>query len=48
MKILAREWYGGKGESPSKASTHTALEDIRASIEELKWYRDHCFVMVPG
>lgn len=48
VKILARQWYGGKGEAPGKASTHTALEDIRASIGELKWYRDHCFVMVPS
>lgn len=48
IKIVSREWYGGKGESPGKASSHTALEDIRASIAELKWYRDHCFVMVPG
>lgn len=48
IKVLAREWYGGKGEAPGKASKHTALDDIRASIAELKWYRDHCFVMVPG
>jgi oligoribonuclease len=48
VKVLARQWYGGKGEAPGKASKHTALEDIRASIAELKWYRDHCFVMVPG
>lgn len=48
IKIVSRQWYGGKGESPGKPSSHTALEDIRASIAELKWYRDHCFVMVPG
>jgi len=48
IKVLSRQWYGGKGEAPSKASSHTALEDIRASIAELKWYRDHCFVMVPS
>ena len=48
VKVLARQWYGAKGEAPGKASTHTALEDIRASIAELKWYRDHCFSLVPG
>lgn len=48
IKIVSREWYGGKGEAPGKASSHTALEDIRASIAELTWYRDHCFVLVPG
>ena len=48
IKIVSRQWYGHKGESPGKPSSHTALEDIRASIAELKWYRDHCFVMVPG
>jgi oligoribonuclease len=48
IKVLARQWYGGKGEAPSKTPTHTALEDIRASIAELKWYRDHCFSLVPS
>ena len=48
VKILAREWYGGKGEAPGKPSAHTALEDIRASIAELKWYRDTCFALVPN
>lgn len=48
VKILARQWYGGKGDAPGKPSSHTALEDIRASIAELKWYRDKCFVLVPG
>ena len=48
VKILARQWYGGRGDAPGKPSSHTALEDIRASIAELKWYRDKCFVLVPG
>lgn len=48
IKVLAKNWYGSKGEPPSKASSHTALEDIRASIAELSWYRDHCFVMIPS
>jgi oligoribonuclease len=48
IKIVAKQWYGGRGDAPGKVSSHTALEDIRASIAELKWYRDHCFVLVPG
>ena len=48
IKVLAKQWYGNKGEPPSKPSAHTALEDIRASLEELKFYRDKCFVLVPG
>ena len=48
IKVLAKQWYGGRGDAPAKPSTHTALDDIRASVAELKWYRDHCFVMVPN
>jgi oligoribonuclease len=43
IKVLARQWYGSKGECPDKPSSHTALEDIRASIAELRWYREHVF-----
>ncbi len=48
IKVLAKQWYGGKGEPPAKASKHTALDDIRASIEELRWYREHVFTIVPS
>jgi oligoribonuclease len=48
IKVLTRQWYGGRGEAPGKVSMHTALDDIRASIAELRWYRDHCFVLVPN
>jgi oligoribonuclease len=41
VKILCFEWY--KQKAPKKPSSHTALEDIRESIEELKFFRDHCF-----
>jgi oligoribonuclease len=47
IKVLARSWYGGKGDPPGKPSTHTALDDIRASIAELAWYRDHLFSILP-
>lgn len=43
IKELVRRWYGkdaayNKGEVP-----HTALADIRASIAELRYYREHYF-----
>ncbi len=28
---------------PRKATAHRALDDIRESIEELRWYREHVF-----
>jgi oligoribonuclease len=43
IKVCAKQWYGSKGESPSKPSTHTALDDIRASIAELRWYKQNLF-----
>jgi oligoribonuclease len=48
IKVISKQWYGARGEAPGQASSHTALDDIRASIAELKWYRDHCFSLVPG
>ena len=46
MKVVLQHWFGGRAMPPPKASKHTALEDIRASIEELKFYRQSC--MLPG
>lgn len=41
LKILAQRWAPGIVEGFTKASTHLALQDIRDSIEELKYYRAH-------
>lgn len=42
LKELARRWAPRVVEAaPAKAGRHRALEDIRESIEELRWYRDH-------
>ncbi|HZV02055.1 MAG TPA: oligoribonuclease [Planctomycetota bacterium] len=38
-KIMARAWLGERGTFP-KAKAHTALEDVRASIAELRFYKD--------
>lgn len=37
IKILCQEWY--KAKPPKKPSSHTALEDIRDSLDELKFYK---------
>jgi oligoribonuclease len=44
VKVLGKQWYGQKAEPPQKPSTHTALGDIRASIAELKFYKDKLFL----
>lgn len=41
LKELARRWKPELLKGYSKQSTHLALEDIRDSIEELKYYRKH-------
>ena len=45
IKELARRWYPeALAAVPRKATAHRALDDIRESIEELRWYRQHFFV----
>lgn len=44
IKVLVKEWYGGKYESPKKKDHHRALDDIEESIAELAWYREHVFI----
>ncbi|MDA0713610.1 MAG: oligoribonuclease [bacterium] len=41
IKLVCFEWF--KQKAPKKPSTHTALEDIRESIAELKYFKDNCF-----
>jgi oligoribonuclease len=44
IKELTRRWYPGALEAtPRKATAHRALDDIRESIGELRWYRTHVF-----
>ncbi len=42
IKELSRRWYP-KMRPPRKQAVHLALVDIRESIEELCWYRQHLF-----
>jgi oligoribonuclease len=41
LKILASLWAPGVSKGFHKESAHLALSDIRDSIEELSWYREH-------
>lgn len=47
IKELARRWYPNL-KSFSKTSTHLALQDIRDSIDELRFYRERLFVAAGG
>jgi oligoribonuclease len=44
LKELALRWAPDVVEAaPRKESTHRALDDIRESVNELRWYRKHLF-----
>ena len=43
IKELARRWYPTGPKTLEKQQAHEALQDIRESIEELRWYRTHYF-----
>jgi len=47
IKELVRRWYPGGPQPPEKKHAHLALDDIRESIEELRFYRQHYFVSQP-
>jgi len=40
LKILAQLWYPDVASGVKKNSAHLAMDDIRDSIDELKYYRD--------
>lgn len=45
VKELVRRWYPGLNNTrPFKAGTHRALDDIRESVAELRFYRNRVFV----
>jgi oligoribonuclease len=47
VKELARRWAPPLAEGFSKESRHLALDDIRDSIAELRYYRE-TFLRVPS
>lgn len=46
VKELARRWSPAMAEAFKKDSTHLALDDIRASLAELRYYREN-FLRLP-
>ena len=49
VKELARRWYPDVvARAPGKHGTHRALDDIRESIAELRYYREAVFVPLEG
>ena len=48
IKELARRWFPAIiAKQPAKKDTHRALDDIRESLEELRYYRVNVFVQPP-
>jgi oligoribonuclease len=46
VKVLVRQWYPHDHHVKfKKAETHRALNDIKESIAELKWYKKHFFTL---
>lgn len=44
VKELGRRWYPARyGKRPAKKSQHRAMDDVRESIEELRYYREAFF-----
>ncbi len=44
VKELCKRWYrDAYGARPQKATAHRALDDIRESVAELSYYREHLF-----
>jgi len=43
VKELARRWRPDLGAALTKQSSHQALDDIRDSVNELRYYREHFF-----
>jgi oligoribonuclease len=49
IKELARRWFPQLiAKQPQKRETHRALDDIRESIDELRYYKQHVFVTPPA
>ena len=48
IKELVRRWYPSSLRPPAKKGNHLALDDIRESVEELRWYRANVFIEAPG
>jgi oligoribonuclease len=43
IKELVRRWYPQDLQAPDKKKSHNVMDDIKESIEELRWYRKTVF-----
>ena len=49
VKELVRRWYPTvRAQRPRKAGSHRALDDIRESVAELRYYRERVFAPLPS
>ena len=49
LKELTRRWYPDELKAaPRKATNHRAMDDIKESLDELRFYRAHLFRAAPG
>lgn len=49
IKELARRWYPAAfAAAPAKRGAHRALDDIKESVAELRYYRSAIFTVVPS
>lgn len=46
IKELVKRWYPEDYQAPRKQASHRALDDIRESINELRFYKERVFVPV--
>ena len=43
FKEVVESWYPGTLRPPTKKQSHLAMDDIKESLEELRWYRENIF-----
>ena len=43
FKEVVESWYPGTLRPPTKKQSHLAMDDIKESLEELRWYREKIF-----
>ena len=43
FKEVIKRWFKPIKNEPQKQNTHQALDDIKESIEELRWYKENYF-----
>ncbi len=48
LKILMQLWRPDLSAGFSKSATHLALDDIRESVQELRYYREHFLLLKRG